>query len=219
MSTIQPVNTGATTPIQSTATKSADAYSKTGNSGAAAAISDPNGSGSVAVAAHGGKVTLGISQLNKDGTEDNIAVAAADGHTSIDINGQKTIDGKPVDGTSDGQKLSPEALQEKLQQAGEDMGEAMKNLKPEEKEQVKQLKDKIDKWAEEQEKEGKKVDKNSMFAYALMNYAGNQMQQNPNDADLQGRMDKAFDSAKKYIDTLHDVVESDKANQGQVAKQ
>lgn len=104
-------------------------------------------------------------------------------------------------------RLDPET---RLQNAGDQFGQALQGLDPKEKADLKKLKEMVTAWADQMEKQGKPVDKASMFAMVSMLYANQGLQQNPGDASLQ----KLFGAGGNFINATHDVVEMDKQKQG-----
>ncbi|MEW6283183.1 MAG: hypothetical protein AB1758_31530, partial [Candidatus Eremiobacterota bacterium] len=85
----------------------------------------------------------------------------------------------------------------------ERFGAALSQLSPEDKKAMADLQQKVDVWAQEQEKQGKRVDRSSIFVGEAMNYAMNKDPEGKN-PQLMG----VFDSGAQYIDAYRALQQS-----------
>ena len=155
-------------------------YNYNQNSGASAAASASGGGASaVAVAGPGGAA----------------AAASAGGTSAVAVAGQP-----------DQARLDPEA---RLQQAGDQFGQALQNLSPQEKADLRMLKQFVNKWADQMRQQGVNVDKASMFAYISMLYANQGLQQNPGNQGLQN----LFGAGANFVNATNNAVQMDQQNQ------
>ncbi|MHC9537877.1 MAG: hypothetical protein AB9903_00005, partial [Vulcanimicrobiota bacterium] len=104
-------------------------------------------------------------------------------------------------------QMDPET---RLQNAGDQFGQALQGLDPKEKADMRKLKEMVTKWAEQMEKQGQPVDKASMFAMVAMLYANQGLQQNPQDTGLQN----LFGAGGNFINATNNVVQMDQQRQG-----
>lgn len=159
-------------------------YNQNGGGAAAAASAGPGGA-SASASASGGSAAAAASA----GPGGASASASAGGAQGMDRT-----------------QMDPET---RLQNAGDQFGQALQGLDPKEKADMRKLKEMVTKWAEQMEKQGKPVDKASMFAMVAMLYANQGLQQNPQDAGLQN----LFGAGGNFINATNNVVQMDQQRQ------
>jgi hypothetical protein len=153
--------------------------------GASAAASASAGGASAAASASG----AGASASASAGPGGASASASAGGGRGIDQ-----------------MQMDPET---RLQNAGDQFGQALQGLNPKEKADMRKLKEMVTKWAEQMEKQGQPVDKASMFAMVAMLYANQGLQQNQNNQGLQN----LFGAGANFVDATNNVVQMDQQRQ------
>ncbi len=102
---------------------------------------------------------------------------------------------KNTAGAADISRISPEA---RLQQAGETFGASLGALSPEQKKDMMTLHARINAWADQQEQQGRVVDRSSIFAAEAAGYAAAGLDKNPNDKGLSG----LFQAGVGYVDAV-----------------
>ncbi|MGV8124945.1 MAG: hypothetical protein AB2L14_34795 [Candidatus Xenobiia bacterium LiM19] len=164
-------------------------YNQNGGGAAAAASAGPGGA-SASASASGGSAAAAASA----GPGGASASASAGGG----VGGPQGMDRTQMD---------PET---RLENAGDQFGQALQGLNPKEKADMRKLKEMVTKWAEQMEKQGQPVDKASMFAMVAMLYANQGLQQNPGNSGLQN----LFGAGGNFINETNNVVQMDQQRQG-----
>ncbi len=170
-------------------------------------VQNQNQGSSAAAAASGG----GASASASAGPGGASAAAAASGGASASASaGPGGATATASAGGARGQyqtRMDPES---RLQAAGDQFGQALSRLSPEEKADMRKLKEMVDQWADQMEKDGQPVDRASMFALAATMYAKEGMEQNPGNRGLAG----LFGAGSNFVDATHNVVQQDKQQMG-----
>jgi len=163
-------------------------YQQNGGGGAAAAAAAGPGGASASASASGGSAAAAASA----------GPGGASASASAGAGGPQGMDRTQMD---------PET---RLQNAGDQFGQALQGLNPKEKADMRKLKEMVTKWAEQMEKQGQPVDKASMFAMVAMLYANQGLQQNPGNSGLQN----LFGAGGNFINETYNVVQMDQQRQG-----
>lgn len=147
-----------------------------GGGAAAAASAGPGGASAAAYAGPGGAAA---------------AASAGGGQTAV-----------ATAGGMDQAKLDPET---RLQQAGDQFGQALQGLSPKEKQDMRMLKQFVSQWADQMRSQGMNVDKASLFAFVSMLYANQGLQQNPQNEGLKD----LFKAGGNFVGATYDAVQMD----------